>query len=159
MPTPNALSALELKIPPPAVGVVVGLLMWLASRLTPVVGFAVPGRTPFAICLAVIGLIVAALGVRMFRGVDTTLNPTKPAAASSLVVAGIFRFTRNPMYLGLLLMLLGGATYLSNALAFLFIPVFVAYMNRFQIAPEERALTQIFGAEYTSYRARVRRWI
>lgn len=159
MPTSNSLSALELKIPPPAVGLVCGGLMWLASRMTLVAEFTVPGRKPLAVGVALTGLIVAALGVRMFRGAKTTLNPTKPGAASSLVAGGVFRFTRNPMYLGLLLMLLGWAIYLSNALPFLFIPVFIAYMNRFQIAPEERALTLIFGAQYASYRAGVRRWI
>jgi protein-S-isoprenylcysteine O-methyltransferase Ste14 len=87
------------------------------------------------------------------------MNPIKPSAASSLVTGGVFRFTRNPMYLSLLLYLLAWAAYLSNWLALLFVPVFVLYINELQIKPEERALSALFGAEYASYKGRVRRWL
>ena len=87
------------------------------------------------------------------------MNPIKPSAASSLVTGGVFRFTRNPMYLSLLLYLLAWAAYLSNWLALLFVPVFVLYINELQIKPEERALAVLFGAEYASYKGRVRRWL
>jgi protein-S-isoprenylcysteine O-methyltransferase Ste14 len=82
----------------------------------------------------------------------------KPDAASSLVVSGIYRYTRNPMYAGFLLILLGWAAFLSNILALIVLPAFVLYMNRFQILPEERVLTTLFADEYTEYLARVRRW-
>ncbi|WP_422879670.1 methyltransferase family protein [Noviherbaspirillum cavernae] len=94
-----------------------------------------------------------------FRRASTTVNPVSPGAATSLVSAGIYAFTRNPMYLGFLLGLSGWAVYLSNAAAFLALPFFVLYLNRFQIAPEERALQTLFGGEFSAYRGRVRRWI
>jgi len=76
-----------------------------------------------------------------------------------LVTNGTFHFTRNPMYLSLLLYLLAWAVYLSNWLALLFVPVFVLYINQFQIKPEERALSSLFGLEYAAYKGRVRRWL
>jgi len=82
-----------------------------------------------------------------------------PQSASALVVSGIYRFTRNPMYVGFLFVLLGWAVWLSNGLSFLFLPAFVLYMNRFQIQPEERALHARFGQEFVAYTSRVRRWL
>ncbi len=87
------------------------------------------------------------------------MNPIKPGAASSLVSSGVYRFTRNPMYLGLSVTLLGWAVFLSNWLALLAVPVFVLYINRFQIDPEERVLSSLFGAEYAAYKEKVRRWL
>jgi len=74
-------------------------------------------------------------------------------------VSGVYRLTRNPMYLGFLLVLLGWAIFLSNALAFLLLPAFIFYMNRFQIEPEEKALTSLFGQQFVAYTSRVRRWL
>ena len=150
---------LELKIPPPAVALVTALLMWLASRFSPVLAFVFPVANLLAVGLAAIGLTVAISGVVTFRLARTTLNPTKPEASSSLVSWGIYRITRNPMYLGLLLELTAWAIFLSNWIAFLFLPVFVIYINRFQILPEERALTSLFAREFVDYQSRVRRWL
>lgn len=153
------MSALELKIPPPAVVLVVGVLMWLASSMAHFSEFTVPGRTRFAVGFALIGFTVSALGFVSFRRVGTTVNPREPSAASTLVVAGIYGLTRNPMYLGLLLVLIGWSIFLSNIAAVVFVPVFVLYLDRFQIAPEERALVLKFGSEYETYKSRVRRWL
>jgi protein-S-isoprenylcysteine O-methyltransferase Ste14 len=150
---------LELKIPPPAVALVTAVLMWLASRSSPVLAFVFPVANLLAVGLAAIGLMVAISGVVTFRRARTTLNPTKPEASSSLVSWGIYRITRNPMYLGLLLQLTAWAIFLSNWLAFLFLPVFVVYINRFQIIPEEQALTSLFAREFVDYQSRVRRWL
>lgn len=150
---------LELKVPPPAVALVTAVLMWLLSRAAPALAFEFPARIPVSIGLAAAGVITAILGVVTFRRARTTLNPTKPESSSSLVTGGIYAVTRNPMYLGLLLVLTGWAIFWSNALAFLFLPAFVVYMNRFQIAPEERALTSLFGQEFAAYQSRVRRWL
>jgi protein-S-isoprenylcysteine O-methyltransferase Ste14 len=83
----------------------------------------------------------------------------KPEIASSLVTSGAYRFTRNPMYLGLCLLLVAWALFLSSLLAFVGPLLFILYMNRFQIAPEETALSTIFGEEFANYKAKVRRWI
>jgi protein-S-isoprenylcysteine O-methyltransferase Ste14 len=138
---------------------VTAVLMWLASRSSPVLAFVFPVANLLAVGLAAIGLAVAISGVVTFRLARTTLNPTKPEASSSLVSWGIYRITRNPMYLGLLLELTAWAIFLSNWLAFPFLPVFVVYINRFQIVPEERALTSLFAREFVDYQSRVRRWL
>jgi len=150
---------LELKVPPPAVAVLAMVLMWLGAWAVPKLGFFLPGRPYVAGGVAVVGAIVAILGVVSFRRAKTTVNPMKPESSSSLVISGVYRRTRNPMYLGLLLIQLGWAAYLSNALAFALVPGFVLYMTLFQIRPEERALASRFGPEFTAYKSRVRRWI
>ena len=153
------MGALELMVPPPAVALVAAVLMWLTSRSSPGLAFVFPAGNLLAVGLAAGGLIVAISGVVAFRRARTTLNPTKPEASSSLVSRGIYKITRNPMYLGLLLVLTAWAIFLSNVLAVLFLPVFVAYINRFQILPEEHALTSLFAREFVAYQSRVRRWL
>lgn len=148
---------LDLKIPPLVTGAVTATGMWLVSRTLPTLAFA-PLRV-VAVGLGLIGVVITALAMLSFWRVHTTVNPMKPSSASSLVTSGIYRFTRNPMYLGMLLILVGWALYLANVLAFLFLPAFILYMNRFQIEPEEKALTALFGQEYLEYTARVLRWI
>jgi len=150
---------LELKVPPPAVALFTAVLMWLVSRASAALAFEFPAANILAIGLAAAGIIIAVAGVVTFRRARTTLNPTKPESSSSLVSWGIYRITRNPMYLGLLLELTGWAIFLSNWLAFVFLPVFIVYINRFQIVPEERVLTSLFGREFVAYQSRVRRWI
>ena len=150
---------MKLRIPPLALVLIVAALMWLASSASPALDYPFPARLPVAIGLALLGAAVCLSGVLSFRRAGTTVNPMKPGSASSLVVAGIYKFTRNPMYLGLLVALLGWAVFLANALAWAAIPLFVLYMNRFQIVPEERALASLFGQEYLVYNARVPRWI
>jgi protein-S-isoprenylcysteine O-methyltransferase Ste14 len=149
----------ELKIPPPLVALLTGALIWLASRSVPVAGFDFPARTVIAMFCAAMGLCVAVSGVLTFRRAGTTVNPMKPDKATSLVASGVFSHTRNPMYLGLLLALTGWAVFLSNAVAFLLLPAFVFYINRFQIMPEERALASLFGKTFMDYQLRVRRWL
>ena len=141
------------------VAAVAGALIWLVARAAPAWRMEFALGREVAVAMAVIGVAVAVAGVVSFRRARTTVNPLNPAAASALVVSGIYRWTRNPMYLGVLVCLLGGVVYTGSVPALLVLPPFVAYMNRFQIAPEEMALRGRFGAEFDSYRARVRRWI
>ena len=150
---------LELKVPPLAVGVLLAALIWLVSRLVPGFNFVFPGRQFLALTLAVAGTMIIVLGVASFRRAKTTINPMKPESSSSLVISGIYKLSRNPMYLGFLLVLVGWAVFLSNALAFVFVPAFVFYMNRFQIEPEEKSLAGKFGQEFVDYKSRVRRWL
>ncbi len=151
--------SLELKLPPVAVALGAGGLMWFAARAGGDFDVVLPALRRAAFVFAVAGALVAVLGVRSFRRARTTVNPIKPESASSLVVTGIYRWTRNPMYLGMLFAVAGWACWLANALAFAGLPAFVVYMNRFQIEPEERALAALFGREFADYRARVRRWL
>ena len=150
--------SLEAKVPPPAVVLVIGVFMWLVSRAAPSLHFDVPAHNWLAIVLVSVGFLTGISGVVTFRRAKTTVDPTKPRA-SSLVTWGVYAITRNPMYLGGLIMLLGWAVSLSNALVFLFLPVYVLYISRFQIAPEERALKFSFGETYVAYQARARRWL
>jgi len=150
---------LELKIPPLALVIVTAGLMALAAWGLTTLTYPLPGRAFIAGGLTAVGAVVCILGVASFRRAKTTVNPMTPDAASSLVVVGVYRCTRNPMSLGFLLMLCGLACFLSNAVAAALLPVFILYMTRFQIRPEERALEARFGADYVAYKGRVRRWI
>lgn len=153
------MNALELKVPPLALVLAFALLMWLAATQVPVLAFELPARRTIAVIAAGLGaglVLIAGLG---FRRAETTMNPTKPQSTTSVVDSGVYRISRNPMYLGFLLVLAGWAAYLSHVLPFLFLPAYVGYMNRFQIAPEERMLAARFGAGYAHYRQGVRRWL
>lgn len=150
---------MELRVPPPLIALITAALMWSVSALVPFANFVVPARTVFAIACAAIGVSVAATGVLTFKRARTSLDPFRPSKATSLVAAGIFGFTRNPMYLSLLCALTGWAVFLSNAAAFVLLPGFVFYINRFQIVPEEKVLSSLFGTEFAEYTSRVRRWL
>lgn len=153
------MNALELRIPPLLLVLVAGTLMWGTAALLPSFSVSIPWRALPALVLAVAGAAVALAGVAAFRRAHTTVNPTTPQASSTVVATGIYRATRNPMYLGFLLILAGWGAYVANMAAMLFLPAFVLYMNRFQIIPEERALMEKFGARYDAYMQEVRRWI
>jgi protein-S-isoprenylcysteine O-methyltransferase Ste14 len=119
----------------------------------------VPARLVVALALVLAGALVAAAGVVAFRRHKTTVNPFTPDQSSSLVTMGVYRFSRNPMYLGFLLALAGWAVYLASWPAALWLPAFVLYMNRFQIQPEERALLERFGQQFVTYSKTTRRWL
>lgn len=133
--------------------------MWGLTEVTPTLSFRLPAKWVLATAFAVAGMTLAALGVVRFVRAETSVNPLKPGGVSALVTSGVYRVTRNPMYVGMLLFLGGMACALSHPLAFAMLPLFVIYMNRFQIGPEEAALSGIFGNAYTTYRQRVRRWL
>jgi len=150
---------LELRIPPVAFSLLTAALMggvaWAARGLN----FAIPGSRLIAGGLFAAGAGVSVLGVVSFRRAKTTMNPLQPARASTLIASGIYRISRNPMYLGFLVGLLGWAILLSNPVAFFALPLFVLGMNRWQILPEEKALSLRFGSEFAAYRTRTRRWL
>ncbi len=153
------MDALELKVPPPAVALVTALAMWAIARGTFAFEVAAGWRIAVAVVLAVVGGAISAAGIAAFRRARTTLSPMRPAAASSLVTDGIYRHTRNPMYVGLLLALVAWAAFLGAPWTLLGPLLFVAYITRFQIRPEERALGAAFGEAYDRYRSSVRRWL
>jgi protein-S-isoprenylcysteine O-methyltransferase Ste14 len=136
---------------------VCALVMWLIAF--PALDFALPGREVIAAAFFIAALIIGLSAVLDFHRAKTTVNPLKPQASTALVTSGLFRWTRNPMYLAMLLVLLAWACIVSNWAALAMLPLFVAYLNRFQIGPEERALQARFGAEFESYRRKVRRWL
>ena len=153
------MSILELKVPPPIVALVLALLMWLTPAFAGVEQIPDPIRVLCAVVLGCVGLGISITGMVAFRRAKTTVNPVKANMASSLVIKGVYRYTRNPMYVGLLITLLAWAMFLANPLTALWTVVFVLYITRFQIIPEERVLASLFGAEYEAYKGRVRRWV
>ena len=150
---------LELRIPPLAVVVLAALLMWLIAAFTPGVRLYIPGQTAVASVVAGCGLLICVIGILQFRRAGTTVNPLRPEAASGLVTRGIYRFTRNPMYVGFALVLLAWAVFLQNPLNIIVLVAFVVYIDRFQVRPEERALKSKFGAQFDTYKRKVRRWL
>lgn len=155
----NHMQALEVRIPPPVVALLAAGAMWGLSRFAPLFDLPQSIRIAVAIAGALAGFGVSIAGIVSFRLAKTTVNPMKLDKTTALVRSGVYRQTRNPMYLGSVLLLVAWAAYLSSAWALLGPVAFVLYLNRFQIAPEERALAAKFGAPYADYRSRVRRWL
>jgi protein-S-isoprenylcysteine O-methyltransferase Ste14 len=150
---------LELRIPPPIVGVVVAGAMWAVASLSPQVPTPELVRGLGAGLLGGLGFGTMIGGVLAFRRARTTVNPLRPETSSALVSGGIYSRTRNPMYLGMLFVLAGWAVYLSALWPWAGPGLFVLYITRFQILPEERALEALFGDDFAEYRRRVRRWL
>jgi protein-S-isoprenylcysteine O-methyltransferase Ste14 len=153
------LRRLELCVPPPVVAALCAVIMWFAGRLAHALDFDFPGRLIAAAVLIVLGFLGGGVAVSQFSRARTTVNPLKPAESSALVTRGLYRWTRNPMYLAMLIVLLAWAIFVANWLAFLGLPLFMFYINRFQIRPEERVLRQRFGTQFDDYCGRVRRWL
>lgn len=133
--------------------------MWFASRFGAIGEAPLYARACVALSLALAGITIALAGDVEFKRAGTTFNPFKPENSSALVTSGVYGFTRNPMYLGLAMALLGWATFLSSAWTLAGPVAFVLYITRFQIVPEERVLAGRFGEAYAGYAARVRRWL
>lgn len=151
---------MKLKIPPLALTCVFIAFMSLFSWLFPQFSVNIPINHIIAAVFATAGSLVSALGVKSFRNEKTTVNPTKPHHATSLVIKGIYRISRNPMYLGFLLLLIAWAFFLAHLPSLLLLPtIFVIYMNKFQIPAEEKALQIKFGEDFISYKNSVRRWL
>lgn len=150
---------LELRIPPLALVAVFAVGIALVTVYVPLVVVPFPGHQYAAAALVLAGLLLALVGVVQFRRARTTVNPMSPAKASALVSSGIYRWSRNPMYLGMALLLLGVAASGSTLAGYFLVLAFCWFLTRFQIIPEERALLAAFGQEFAQYMARVRRWI
>lgn len=150
---------LEHRVPPPIVALLLAGAMWPLSQLLPRIDAPPAVRLGLAVLIGVSGLGISLAGTIAFHRARTTVNPLSPHKASALVTGGIYRVTRNPMYLGMMLGLLCWAVGLGSPAALAGPVAFIAYINRFQIEPEERALRAKFGAAYDAYCARVRRWV
>ncbi len=151
--------ALELKVPPAVVFLAIAGGMKLLESTCPFASFEMPGRRPLAILLLATGGLLGAAGIGSFLRAHTTVLPHRPQKATTLVTGGIYRISRNPMYVGLLFVLGGWSVALSNGLAMFLLPGFVAYLDRFQIRPEEEALRARFGEKFDAYARTTRRWL
>ncbi|MDO9623853.1 MAG: isoprenylcysteine carboxylmethyltransferase family protein [Pseudomonas sp.] len=153
------MQALENRIPPPLVATLFALVMWPLASVLPGIAVGEPLRLAATAGVLLLGAFFCLAGVVSFRRARTTVNPLKPQTASALVSSGIYRISRNPMYLGFALFLVAWTLFLASPWALVGVLGFVLYMNRLQITPEERALAALFGAEYERYRSSVRRWL
>ncbi|WP_372995959.1 methyltransferase family protein [Marinobacter sp.] len=150
---------MEKRIPPVVLALIVGLLMWLIAESGPRLDVGEMPRLAVATVLFLLGALITVAGVLAFRSSNTTVDPRRPEASSALVSSGVYRYSRNPMYLGFGLWLLAWSVFLASAWALVGVMFFVLYMNRFQIEPEERALRESFGGAFREYERRVRRWL
>ena len=148
---------LKNKIPPPIVTLVFAALIYFSNKWSPSIVFS--GQSIISLFLMMVGFIVLLIAISAFIKRKTTINPLKPEAATSLVTTGIFRLSRNPMYLGLLLLIISLWIKTGAVLGFILVPSFVAYLNYFQILPEEHAMNALFSGEYKVYCQQVRRWL
>ncbi len=149
----------SLRLSPVCVYLTCIALMFVCSVLFPALTFAIPARIFLATFFLVAGALLIIAAHHRFHQAQTTANPHTPEHSSQIVISGVYRFSRNPMYLGGALITLATALFFAHALAFLFVITFVVYLNEFQIKPEETVLREHFGAGFIDYCARVRRWI
>ncbi len=150
---------MELRVPPPVVALISAATMWLVAEQLTYFGLEIPLRGLLSLVLLVVGLAVELSAVLLFLEARTTVNPMRPRNTARLVEHGIYRVTRNPMYLGVLLLLAAWAVWLGNPLNIAVLALFAWYVTRFQIIPEERILRALFAESYESYCSRVRRWL
>jgi protein-S-isoprenylcysteine O-methyltransferase Ste14 len=158
-PAARLFDRLEHAIPPLLVVALVAAAMWSIAALGPQLPIAPGARRLAVVLLTATGVAFVMLGVLAFRASRTTVDPLHPERAAVLVTGGVYRVTRNPMYVGMAFLLLAWAVNLASVLPFLGVVVFVLYITRLQIQPEERALQGLFGDAYSRYAARVRRWL
>lgn len=149
---------LELRVPPPLLLLVFAALAWLMSQALPVAAIH-PISLAAATVLGAAGLALNLLPKLWFRRAGTTVNPLRPEAASALVTSGVYRISRNPMYLGHVVLLLAWASSLGNGFGLVLVPVHIAYLTRFQVMPEERILQTRFPERYAEYMRSTRRWV
>lgn len=152
------MTTLTLKIPPPLIAGLIALAMWMIADHLP----AIPPTTLQQVIggpIALFGAAISAAGAYAFWRAHTTINPMHPERSTHLVTSGVYRLSRNPMYLGLVITLAGWAIHLPWPLAFAGPLAFALYIHHFQILPEERILASVFGNEYEHYRSHVRRWL
>ncbi len=150
---------LEKRIPPLILVLIFGAAIWGVSVLTSPLPLEDTFRRVAAGLLFVVGTLFPVAGVMAFRHARTTVDPRTPEATSALVCSGVYRYSRNPMYVGFVFLLLAWGVFLGTGWGLLGVVFFVLYMNRFQIIPEERALRALFGDKFRAYEQRVRRWV
>lgn len=151
---------IELRIAPPFLGLIAAAMMCGLAYLA-FVPLPLPfaGKLAITVVLLLFSSAVFAASKRLFTRLGTTWKPQKPEKATALITTGIYRHSRNPMYLAASALLLALGIALGDLIALLLVPCFVLYLTRFQIVPEERALERLFGEDYREYKRRVRRWL
>ena len=147
---------METKIPPPIVTLIFIFLIGFSNRL--IEPFSFEYQTPLGVMIIICGLSVLISAARVFKQLETTINPMQPSQASKLAIIGPFKYTRNPMYLGMSIMLIGFGLFFGAMLTVCLVVMFVLYITVFQIIPEERAMQEKF-TDWNDYCSIVRRWL
>lgn len=150
---------LQLKIPPPVYAISIAIIMWLLNRHFPLVEIISSPWNKIGLGIILIAASFDVWSLFLFLKKHTTPNPMKPENTTGIVTKGLYKYSRNPMYLGLLIILFGFGVWLGSLLPFLLLPVFYWVITEMQIKPEERMLEQKFGNVYLEYKNRVRRWL
>lgn len=145
------------KIPPPIVTLICGLAIYFSKTFFN--KFFSYNNNTISLFLLILGFTVFTLAVKAFNRQKTTVNPLEPRQASSLVSSGIFKYSRNPMYLGMLIVLLSISFKFNLAGGIIISLFFYLFITRFQIFPEEEAMNELFGDEFIEYSNKTRRWI
>jgi protein-S-isoprenylcysteine O-methyltransferase Ste14 len=138
---------------------VAAALMWALNRWLPLAHWIAQPWNMLGAIPGAIGVVIAVAAFARFRQAQTTVNPVDLSKTSRLVTDGIFGVSRNPMYLGLSLLLIGWALWLGSTSPWFVPPVFITVITMVQIIPEEQALGRLFADQYVAYRQRVTRWI
>ena len=151
---------MHLRIPPPIVALIGILLIFLSKDYILILYLHPHLQNTLSFIFLIIGFVIIFSATKEFKKSDTTVNPMKPETSTSLVTSGIFKYTRNPMYLGLTSILLASCFYFSSLLGIIvYVPLFILYITVFQIIPEEETMKGLFNDEYLDYCSKVRRWI
>ncbi len=153
------MKALELKIPPPVYALSIAITMWLLNQYLPLLRFIESPWNNLGIAIIVLAIILDSSSLFLFFKKHTTVNPMKPTNTQGLVTTGLYKITRNPMYVGLLVILFGYGIWLGSLTPFLILPAFYWLITNMQIKPEERVLEEKFGQEYLDYKSKVKRWL
>jgi len=148
---------IKTKFPPPLVALTFGFLINYTKNIFPKI--EIKNEIIFGSFMIISGLIIILSAIILFKKYQTTITPLNPSNATKLITDGIYKFSRNPMYLGLLLVLLGISIIINLIGGFFLIPLFILYLNLFQIIPEENAMVDLFKDEFLDYKKNVRRWI
>ena len=147
----------KLKIPPPILVIILITSIYFSSDKLDLI--SIPYRTLFSIVILSIGILVIINPVVKFIKSKTTVNPVEFKNVEKLVTSGIYKYSRNPMYLGMIMILISTTVYYLNFYSLLTPFIFYFWINRFQIKREEVFLEEKFGQEYLSYKTKTRRWI
>ena len=148
---------MKTKIPPPILALIMIVLIYLSSFFIESTTFNYQGS--LSLLVLILGLACAIPSFKLFARYKTTISPLKPSDATALVTEGMYRYSRNPMYLGLLLLTIASTIWFGTWFGIIVNILFIFLINFLQIIPEEEALLEIFGEEYEEYKKNVRRWI
>ncbi len=150
---------MKLLIPPPVYALMIAALMWLLNRYIPGAQLISAPWNKAGLLVILVAIMSDFWSIRLFLKKHTTANPMKPQNTTGLITTGLYKISRNPMYMGLLTVLAGYAIYLGSLTPFLGLPVYYFIVTEMQIKPEEAILEDKFGQEYLDYKSKVRRWL